>query len=150
MCHSRTPGGLEELPGDVEAHIPVLVSGPAAGELTEGGAEPVGEVQLERVPSGSLFKTDPDLADVGSVSRYSRYALYREVHGRPHADSRSKADEHCVVVIDEWGWQKIGIVNPDGLDIHRGKIPDRTRDNCPQRRRMAITEIVGAFGACER
>src|SRR5690349_21007103 len=109
---------LEELPRDVEAEIPVLAAGAAAGELAHRGAEAIGEIQLEDVPAGALLDAERAVIDAGLVAN-PREELTHEIHRWPDPKSCAEPENEGVVIVGQFARQWVGVVHPHRLDVDR-------------------------------
>src|SRR5688572_6550867 len=109
----------EEFSRDVETNEPIVAALPAACELRECRAEPVGEVQLKAVTSCALLDAEAPVHHVGRIAE-SRDDFADQIHRRayPQAPAQSQ-DEGAVVVIRELGRLIVRVVHPDWVRIQR-------------------------------
>src|SRR5688500_4503560 len=134
----------EELPRNIEPEIPVVVREPAARQLAHGGPEAVGDVELEGVAAGAFLDAERPVRDAGVEARYAGNDFPDDVHRGTHTQPGPEANHYGVVVVNELVRGGVAVVDPDRLDVHRAKPPERARDRHPERGRIAVAKIIGA------
>ena len=140
--HSRS----EELPREIEPEIQAIRKS-ATRKLSEGGGEPIREIELKHVPADALLNREAVLGITYGVSGKARRDFGSDINARRHSQPAAQAEKARVSSDTRHGGT---VVNPDGRDIQRGSVANDPGDDSAQRRGVIPAKIVRAFDRYER
>src|SRR5687768_11281113 len=106
------PGGSEEFSRNIEADVPGVTSHATARQLRHGGAEAVGEVDLEAVAARALFDAEAGMRRIRLVSKPGDH-FTNEIHRRAHTQPGAEADDERVVLLHDLRGKLVRVVDPD-------------------------------------
>ena len=80
----------------------------------------VRKIQLEQMAAGAFLDAEAALRDARACSPAARGEISpTTIHRGPHANPCADPDDERVVVVDDFSWQLIRVVDPDRLEVQR-------------------------------